>query len=100
MKIKDFLDTLPEPERSRTLGRIEGMEMALRIIRNRAQDCSAIASSSLPMPGQAKDYWLSLENEDRVCEAIVRNTQVGIGSGTFPFGDLTPDEQDDIWRIY
>lgn len=85
MKIRDFLDSLPENQRERALGRIEGMQMSMRICRNRAEDNKNDLNRSM---------------EAAMCAELVRLVQVQIGAGNRPFGDLTPAELDEIWRIY
>lgn len=98
MKIQDFLDTLPEPARSRTLGRLEGMTMAMRIARNRAADLAEVAKDSGTAP--ARDHYSAGEAEAHTIASVIRMVQVGVGNGSLPFSDLTPEELDEIRRIY
>lgn len=85
MKITELLSSLPPLERERMLGRIEGMQMAIRICNNRAEDI--------------KDS-LNRSQEAAVLAGIIRICQVNIGSGISKFGDLSEDEQAAIWRIF
>lgn len=71
-------------EKTRTL--IEGMELAMRVCRNRHQDCMIIGQTIRA-------------NEATVCEAIIRLVQVEIGSGRMPLPTFTPSEINEMDRI-
>ena len=97
MKLRDTLAPLPAGEVDRLLGRIEGMEMAMRICRNRAVDMQDM------MDDEDVGTRIGLRfqrDEAETLAAMIRLVQVSIGNGTMPFGDLTAAEQEEIWRIY
>lgn len=85
MKLLDYLEQLPPEARERLLGRIEGMTMAMRICRNRAEDVKDNLNRSMEAAALAE---------------IIRMVQVQIGSARQLFGPLTEDELDEIRRIY
>lgn len=85
MRIAEMMEKLTPLECERFLGRIEGMEMSMRICRNRAEDI--------------KDS-LNRSTEAAVCAEIIRMCQVQFGSGKSRFGELTEDELAEINRIY
>lgn len=85
MTIQEYLDSLSSGLRERVLGRIEGMSMAMRLCRNRAVDVTHDKTRA---------------DEATICAMVIRHMQVEFGSGRFPFGELTADEWDEIWRIY
>lgn len=76
---------LPGPQREQLRARLEGMQLAQRICRNRAEDVRDNPSRMM---------------EAEICAESIRLVQVGIGNGSMPFGELTADEQDAIGRIY
>lgn len=87
--IKDYLDSLPADRRERELGRLEGMSMAMRICRNRAEDEGGVNTPK----GMAAE----------ICQATIRFVQVQLGSGRQSWqdmGGLTEDELDELWRIW
>lgn len=87
MRITDLLDSLPPLERERMLGRLEGMQMAQRVCRNREEDMREWqGGNGIALPAD--------------CAGIIRFVQVQIGNGQMPFGPLTDLEKDAIWRIY
>lgn len=89
MKINEYLSSLPPELRERALGRLEGMSLAMRICRNRAEDAP-----------EGSIAWLRA-NEATLCAEMIRMVQVQIGSGRQPeIGDLSADELEELWRIY
>lgn len=96
MKIKELLDSLPGLERERLLGRIEGMEIAMRVCRNRAADCHGIRDAA----NMAQPHWTVRADEAYTLASVIRLVQVQIGSGRQQFGELAPDELEEIERIY
>lgn len=65
---------------------IEGMECAMRICRNRAQDCN---DTKQPVRS----------NEAELCSGLIRIVQANIGAGRQPLPTFTQDELDEIKRI-
>jgi hypothetical protein len=71
-------------------GVIAGMELAMRICRNRAQDYRSMGSTdSLYGQTQAAE----------TCAGCIRITQVEIGAGRMPLPEFTQLEQEEINRI-
>jgi len=66
---------------------IEGMELAMRICRNRAKDCSDLFDDT------------ARSNEAEICSLLIRSVQVQIGAGRQPMPVFTQDEIDEIERI-
>jgi hypothetical protein len=89
MKIGELLCGMTPLAATRLLGQLEGMEMAMRICRNRASDLEGTDG----MPSAYVQEALNLAG-------IIRLVQVQIGSGRQTFGPLTQEEQDEINRIY
>lgn len=65
---------------------IAGMELALRICRNRAKDCK-------------EEGWTLKEYEAHTCAHLIRNVQVEIGAGRMPRPQFTKEELDEMDRI-
>jgi hypothetical protein len=65
---------------------IAGMELAMRICRNRAKDCKT-------------EGWTIKEYEAFLCAQIIRNVQVEIGAGRMPRPQFTKEELDEMDRI-
>lgn len=65
---------------------LEGMEMAMRICRNRAQDLGG----NLDEPGP---------QHCETCAGVIRIVQVEIGAGRAPYPAFTKEEIDEIERI-
>lgn len=65
---------------------IAGMELAMRICRNRASDCK-------------EEGWTIKEYEAFLCAQLIRNVQVEIGAGRMPRPKFTKEELDEMDRI-
>jgi hypothetical protein len=98
MKISDILSNLSHDERIRTMARLEGMTLAMRIIGNRASDLRDMAASA--GEAESKSKLLQAESELLTANSMIRLVQVSIGNGTQKFGDLSASEIDSIMRIY
>jgi hypothetical protein len=92
MKLNDFLNSLPPLQRQRMLGRLEGMSMAMRVARNRAEDVGGLDANN--STNQLR------ENEAQTVAAMIRMLQVAFGNGTMRFDDFSDEEIDEILRIY
>jgi hypothetical protein len=93
---------LPEKERERidllmsvdvgavgnivTCSFVAGMELAMRICRNRAKDCK-------------ENNWTLKEYEAFTCAQLIRNVQVEIGAGRMQRPQFTKEELDEMDRI-
>lgn len=65
---------------------IAGMQLAMRICRNRARDCK-------------ENNWTLKEYEAHTCAHLIRNVQVEIGAGRMPRPKFTKEELDEMDRI-
>lgn len=65
---------------------VAGMELAMRICRNRAKDCK-------------EEGWTIKEYEAFLCAQLIRNVQVEIGAGRMPRPQFTKEELDEMDRI-
>lgn len=65
---------------------VAGMELAMRICRNRAKDCK-------------EEGWTIKEYEAYLCAQIIRNAQVEIGAGRMARPQFTKEELDEMDRI-
>jgi hypothetical protein len=87
MKITEMLSQFDDFDRQRALGLLEGLQLAQRICNNRAED-------------NRRMFRQQAEQEAHVCAEVIRVTQVMIGSGRQVIPELTPQEQEMIWRIF
>jgi hypothetical protein len=65
---------------------IAGMQLAMRICRNRAKDCK-------------ENGWTIKEYEALLCAQLIRNMQVEIGAGRMPRPKFTKEELEEMDRI-
>jgi hypothetical protein len=65
---------------------IAGLELAMRICRNRASDCKT-------------EGWTIKEYEAFLCAQLIRNVQVEIGAGRMPRPTFTKEELEEMDRI-
>jgi hypothetical protein len=70
-------------------GIVAGMELAMRICRNRAEDLE----QSRTFDRQAAI------NASQMCALLIRNVQVELGAGRQPLPEFTIEEQDEMNRI-
>jgi hypothetical protein len=68
---------------------ILGMELAMRIIRNR---CQSHQEMGIPLSQQP-------HQEAACCEGVIRIVQVEIGAGRLPLPTFSPEEIDEVERI-
>lgn len=98
MKLLDHLRSLPEQERILLLGRLQGMTLAMRIVRNRAEDLRNMhKEASEKLTGYC--YQGEAQEAENIA-AIIRLSQVSLGNGMIAFPELTEAELDEINRIY
>lgn len=79
---------------------VEGMELAMRICRNRCVDCEA--NSKSVKNGNWKigqELWRQRSDEADMCAEVIRIVQVQIGAGQMPMPTFTVAELDEINRI-
>ena len=98
MKLLDHLNRLPEPERLMLIGRLQGMTLAMRIARNRAEDCKQRHVEANATRSGAS--FATEAHEAETVAAMIRLVQVSIGNGTSEFPALSVEELDEINRIY
>lgn len=72
---------------------IAGMELAMRICRNRKTDIENLRSLDYPKVAAL------VQNQIEICIFGIRQVQVEIGSGRMPLPEFTEDEKDEIERI-
>lgn len=88
-RMKALVDSDPRATEAILMtGFIAGMELAMRICRNRAEDIRAMGKI-MTMAG----------NEADNCAGIIRNVQVEIGSGRMKRPAFTAEESDEMDRI-
>lgn len=91
MTIEEFLNSLPAGERERVLGVLEGLSIAMRICRNRAED---LRHTEQPLsPAEASE----------ICASTIRFVQVQIGAGGMGWQELSRlsrEESMELWRIW
>lgn len=80
------------------LGRLQGMTLAMRIARNRANDLHTMHRQASEQRNGAS-YQVE-EQEAHNVAAMIRLMQVSLGNGTLEFPELSADELDEINRIY
>lgn len=98
MTIEEMILSLPPAERARLVYRLEGMEMARRICRNRARDLDPHIDAAQAVGGDMLPPVVR-QNEAETCAEVIRTIQVAIGSGRMDFGDLTQEEKEELSRI-
>jgi hypothetical protein len=86
-EVEKFMDEHPHNANIATIALcsfVAGMQLAIRICRNRAEDCKRMG----------KD-----DQEALVCEGLIRICQVEIGTGKMPLPRFSEEEQEELNRI-
>lgn len=98
MKLLEHLNSLPLDERTLLLGRLQGMTLAMRITRNRAEDLNSMHRQA--SEARTGACYQAEEQEAHNIAALIRLMQVQLGNGAMEFPELTAAELDEINRIY
>jgi hypothetical protein len=98
MKPTDVLNNLSPSQLERALGRLEGMEIAMRIARNRAADLEEMIEPNAEINDHNRAMVIK-KDEAHGIAAMIRIVQVNIGNGSQSFGDLRPEEIEEVRRI-
>lgn len=108
MQIKQLMDLMDDAGRARFLARLEGLELAQRILRNQLADVDQSVrdyfdeclGDERPMAGTPLLIFEARRQGLLNALSAVRLVQVNIGNGTQPFPERTDQEQENIDRIY